>query len=188
MIKENEIINIQDFLEYEDFYDLQSHSKKLNWTFTGRASATMSEWHLNCPIYGGVKNPIIDYNQLPEVFRPILMKLSKQYNVLIRPYDVYFNAYKFGNEMEIHTDKITKKGFNRTIIMYLTEDWLPQWHGETVLYDEKKEHIRSAIVPYPNSVLIFDGRIPHTSVPISKFCLENRIILVFQCEIQKIDV
>ena len=31
MIKENEIINIQDFLDYEDFYDLQSHSKKLNW-------------------------------------------------------------------------------------------------------------------------------------------------------------
>ena len=71
MIKENEIINIQDFLDYEDFYDLQSHSKKLNWTFTGRASATMSEWHLNCPIYGGVKNPILDYNQLPEIFRPI---------------------------------------------------------------------------------------------------------------------
>lgn len=188
MIKQNEIINLQDFLEYEDFYNLKSHAKTLNWTFTSRASATMPEWHLNCPIYGGMKTPIVDYNQLPEIFRPVLMKLTKEYNVLIRPYDVYFNAYKFGNEMEIHTDKITKKGFNRTIIMYLTDDWLPQWHGETVFYDEKKEHIKSSIIPYPNSVVIFDSRIPHTSVPISKFCLENRIILVFQCEIEPIDI
>tara|TARA_R100000455_G_C6220746_1_gene85294 strand:- start:168 stop:728 length:561 start_codon:yes stop_codon:yes gene_type:complete len=186
MIKPDEILNFQNFLDYDEFYNLQRQKTDMSWKFHGRASASMKEWHLNNPVYGGVKNPITDYTMLPEILRPPLIKLSNKYNVLIRPYDIYYNAYKFGNEMEIHTDKITKPGFNRTIILYLTDEWSPEWHGETVLYDDKKETIRKAVIPYPNSVLVFDSRIPHSSVPISKFCLENRVILVYQCEIEPI--
>ncbi len=185
MINEKEIINIQNFLDYQDFHLLRDYSKNINWTFTGRSSNTMTEWHLNSSIYGGKKNPIEDYNKLESIFRIALNKLSKQYNCFIKPYDIYFNAYKFGNEMDIHTDKTTKNGFNRTIVLYLTDDWQPSWHGETVFYDDKCQHIIKSVIPYPNSVIIFDGRIPHSSVPISKFCLENRRILVYQCEIEK---
>jgi Rps23 Pro-64 3,4-dihydroxylase Tpa1-like proline 4-hydroxylase len=187
MIKENEIINIQNFLSYEDFYSLKTFAKELSWTFTGRASSTMAEWNLNKPIYSADKEPLTNYDLILPIYRIALDKLNKQYNVFIKPYDIYFNAYKFGNEMEIHTDKITKPGFNRTIIIYLTDDWLTKFHGETVFYDEKQQDIRKAVIPYSNSVVIFDSRIPHSSVPISKFCLENRIILVYQCEIQPLN-
>ncbi|BAR14056.1 Predicted proline hydroxylase (EGL-9) [uncultured Mediterranean phage uvMED] len=184
MIKQNEIINIKNFLNYEEFFNLKSLSNTIQWGFYGRSSSAMKEWHLNHPIYGGEKSPIKNFSQLHPGFQYILNKLSKQYNCLIHPYDIYFNAYRFGNEMDIHTDKVTKPGFNRTIIFYLTEDWLPQWHGETVFYDDKSEDVIKSVLPYPNSVVIFDSRIPHSSVPISKFCTENRIILVFQCEIE----
>ncbi len=188
MIKENEIINIQNFLNYDDFYTLRNtRSKTLPWYFEGRASYTMAEWHLNHPIYGGKKSAITDFNDLIPEYQIPLLTLSKKYNVLIHPYDIYFNCYKFGNEMEIHTDKKTKEGFNRTIIVYLTDDWFPQWHGETVFYDQNAEHVRQSIVPYSNSAAIFDSRIPHTSAPISKFCLINRTIIVYQCQIELID-
>ena len=56
MINEKEIINIQNFLDYQDFHLLRDYSKNINWTFTGRSSNTMTEWHLNSSIYGFVVN------------------------------------------------------------------------------------------------------------------------------------
>lgn len=184
MRKEKEILNIKNFLTYEEYFNLKSVVNDLQWGFYGRSSSAMAEWHLNHPIYGGNTKALKNFNELHPQLRFVLNKLSKDYNCLIHPYDIYFNAYRFGNEMDIHTDKCTRPGFNRTIIIYLTDDWLPQWHGETVFYDDKTEDVIKSVLPYPNSAVIFDSRIPHSSVPISKFCVEKRIILVYQCEIE----
>ena len=186
MIKEKEVINLQNVLEFKDYYSLLNRCKSQAWRFNSRASDTSLECHLNNTIYGMKPIPITDYKDLDPLYGKILNTLNKKYKIFIKPYDIYYNSYKFGNEMEIHPDKTTKEGFNRTIIIYLTETWLPEWHGETVLYDEKKENIIKAVIPYPNSAAIFDARIFHTSVPISKFCLGNRYILVFQTEIENI--
>ena len=83
MIKPDEILVFQDFLDYDEFYNLQCQKAKMSWQFQGRSSASMKEWHLNNPVYGGLKNPITDYTMLPEILRPPLIKLTNKYNVLI---------------------------------------------------------------------------------------------------------
>ena len=188
MIPEKEIINLHNILEPKDYYSLFNHCKAQAWRFTSKATKTMHEYHLNHPVLsiktGMQPTPITHYKNLDPLHSNILNILNKKYKIFIKPFDIYYNSYKFGNEMEIHADKTTKEGFNRTIIIYLTETWLPEWHGETVFYDDRGENIIKTIVPYPNSAVISDARIFHTSVPISKFCLSNRYILVFQTEIE----
>ena len=52
MIKPDEILVFQDFLDYDEFYNLQCQKAKMSWQFQGRSSASMKEWHLNNTVYG----------------------------------------------------------------------------------------------------------------------------------------
>jgi hypothetical protein len=192
MILEKEIINLPNVLDLKDYYSLVNRCKTQTWRFASKSSDRMPEYHLNHTILkvpeGQRPTPTTHYKNLDPLHSKILNMLNKKYKIFIKPYDIYYNSYKFGNEMEIHADKTTQEGLNRTIIIYLTETWLPEWHGETVFYDDQRKNIIKTIVPYPNSAVIADARIFHTAVPISKFCLNNRYILVFQTEIERKDI
>ena len=59
MIKPDEILVFQDFLDYDEFYNLQCQKAKMSWQFQGRSSASMKEWHLNNPVYGGLKTLLL---------------------------------------------------------------------------------------------------------------------------------
>ena len=67
--------------------------------------------------------------------------------------------------------------------MILTEEWKADWHGETMLYDEEETNILFSSLPCSNTALIFDSGLKHGISPISKFCLQDRIVLVLQLDI-----
>jgi len=116
-----------------------------------------------------------------KILNKILNKIQKIYNHKYLPHNLYFNYYKFGDEIRTHKDKNTN-GKNKTFILYCTKQWSNDWHGNTIFYSKDALDIVGGIVPYPNTAVCFDSDIFHTSDPISKYCLENKVILVYQLE------
>lgn len=120
-------------------------------------------------------------NKIPAPFNFIFNKLSHVDKVEYRPHSMYFNVYKHGDECGIHTDNITN-GKNKTIIIYLTETWKADWHGETLFYSQDDKKIIGGSIPYPNNAVCFDSSLQHGVSPISRFCTEDRLIFVAQME------
>lgn len=148
--------------------NLNKYDKNLNFTFID------------------TKEPIINTSELPGINNMIIKKLESIYCVKIKPHNAYLNSYQFGNEMEIHTDRITKLNYNRTFIIYLNScpKWELEWGGHTVIYNKEKNKILHTSIPKRNSLVVFDGLLPHAMIPIGRTCFERRIILVYQTEIE----
>jgi hypothetical protein len=54
---------------------------------------------------------------------------------------------------------------NKIILYYANLEWKPNWHGETLFYNENLTDIDLALSYTPGRVVIFDGGIPHTIRP-----------------------
>ena len=57
--------------------------------------------------------------------------------------------------------------------------WNPQWGGETIFFDDDLD-CRKAVHPRAGSVLVFDGRIPHTGRTSTIRFLYNRYVLAYK--------
>lgn len=116
-----------------------------------------------------------------KILNVILKKIQEHYKCEYLPHNLYLNYYRFGDEIRVHQDRNTNKK-NKTFIFYCTKQWDLNWHGNTLFYSQDSSTIIGGSVPYPNTGVCFDSDILHTSDPISKNCLEKRIILVYQLE------
>ena len=65
---------------------------------------------------------------------------------------------------------------------YCTKNWNLNLHGNTVFYSSDAKQIIGGSIPYPNTAVCFDSNILHSATPISKFCNEKRLLLVYQLE------
>ena len=116
-----------------------------------------------------------------KILNTILIKLNSFYKENYLPHNLYFSYYKFGDEIRIHKDRKTKNK-NKTFIFYCTKTWNLNWHGNTVFYSPDAKQIIGGSIPYPNTAVCFDSNILHSATPISKFCNEKRLLLVYQLE------
>jgi len=97
----------------------------------------------------------------------------------------YINGYTFGTDGYIHRDDpwAKEQGENsptcETVIIYLNEQWDANWGGETALFDQDREIVKS-VLPKFGRVLIFDGQTFHASRPMSRMCPKLRQVLVFK--------
>ena len=114
--------------------------------------------------------PMINTSELPGINNLIIKKIKSIYKVKIKPHNAYLNSYQFGNEMEIHTDRITKMNFNRTFIIYLNScsKWELEWGGHTIMYNKEKNEVLHTSIPKRNSLVVFDGLLPHAMIPIGR--------------------
>ena len=81
----------------------------------------------------------------------------------------YVNAHKFGDEDNIHRDEVRiHKG--ATIIVYLCDEWRPEWGGQTMFFKDKEHglEIVHSVLPKPMRYVIFDKDIPHCVAPLSR--------------------
>ena len=180
--KQGFIDSIDNFLNEEDFNLLLKGLPNIKWNFGSFANNEkgINKYSTNCNFtFLDKKEPQKNFDDF------ILKQLNDRYKVEFMPHNAYFNSYQYGNEMEIHQDRITKLNYNRTIILYLNscEDWKVDWGGQTLIFNKEKNKILHTSIPFRNNLLIFDGLLPHGMVPISRNCYEKRIILVFQTEI-----
>lgn len=179
---------IPNFLDNNQLKKVVNSLNGLPWYHTSKANdntqknydANLNHTFLDTP------NPLSDYTQLGDFNISILNKLNKTYNVKFKPHNAYLNCYEHGDEMQIHTDRVTKTDHNRTVILYInsTDKWDVEWSGHTLLFDRDKKSIIKSSIPFRNTMLVFDAGLPHGIAPISKSCYEKRIILVYQTEIE----
>jgi SM-20-related protein len=90
----------------------------------------------------------------------------------------YANAMCYGMDGTVHTD--SGDPGNYTAVYYPHERWSPNWGGETIFYNREENRIMACFYPRPNSVVVFDGRIPHRASGVARSYAGLRITLMFK--------
>jgi Rps23 Pro-64 3,4-dihydroxylase Tpa1-like proline 4-hydroxylase len=85
------------------------------------------------------------------------------------------NAHTFGTDGWPHTD--TDRTGEQTAILYLNDEWKPEFCGETVIFNQHGD-ILVSVLPKPNRILAFPANLLHAPRPLSKEYAGLRVVLV----------
>jgi SM-20-related protein len=164
------------------FAFLQEPGWKFGWK-SSRKRDLFSFWHKHFAGHRNARNeePYACADELlrnaPLVFE-LWLNLSQSVfrgHTLMR---AYANAHAYGGDGTLHTD--SKKPNARTAVYYPHAAWLPDWGGETVLFNDDQTDIITSIYPKPNRLVSFPGCMPHVARGVSRSCPELRIALAFK--------
>ena len=89
-----------------------------------------------------------------------------------QPYRSYTNYAAYGDMLYTHSD-CAPEARELTALWFLSEQWEPEWGGETMFFDASGDAIFCAS-PKPGRLVIFDGAIPHVGRPPSRICYAPR--------------
>lgn len=107
----------------------------------------------------------------------------------------YFNGMTFGQNGHPHVDCCDRDCCSHikytTIITYVCAKWNAHWGGETVFFTGKKADnldddsfyntdVIASVLPKPNRVIVFDGKIMHAVRPVTRLLNDMRITLMFK--------
>jgi len=92
----------------------------------------------------------------------------------------YANGMAYGMDGTVHSDA-TEPG-NYTAVYYPHERWSPNWGGETMFFNRGEDRIVACFFPRPNSIAVFDGRMPHRANGVTRSYPGMRITLMFKTE------
>lgn len=92
----------------------------------------------------------------------------------------YANLHTYGVEGYPHKDSL--RPGETTAIVYLNKEWTPEWGGETALYDDKGEIVRS-VVPRYGRLLLFPSEMLHAARGVTRLCTESRKTLIYKARI-----
>ena len=88
---------------------------------------------------------------------------------------VYCNAHTHGIEPHLHTDD-----GDFTMIYYPILDWEPEWLGGTALWNEQKTEIEKYVNYIGNRLFVFDAKLNHQAMSVSRQCYRLRTCIVFK--------
>lgn len=135
--------------------------------------------HSSYFVFDHGKMPFIEkHPNVKAIWNEIQKQIGKK--CLIR---AYINAYTFGTDAYFHKDDDKlhdgKTVVSKTAIVYLNNEWNPDWGGETTILGDDKE-IEYSVFPKKNRVLFFDSQLVHSARPLSRSCPILRAVLVFK--------
>lgn len=134
-----------------------------------------SHWNVN---FGGSKKARKDVlAQMPECVQAIWRHLDWIPQAGYRLIRGYCNAMPYGAEGWPHTDSQVET--DKSLVIYLNPEWETAWYGETVIFDEAGEIVRS-IMPKFGRLLIFPGAQLHAARAVSRICPQARYVLVMK--------
>lgn len=137
-----------------------------------------SHWNLN---FGGSKKARKDaLRAMP----PSVQAISAEFDPKLEGYRLiraYVNAMTFGTEGYPHTDSQIRSDV--TAVIYLNPDWRMEWAGETVMFDDENEIVKSVLPKFCRAVL-FPGAMMHAARGVSRICPECRYVLVLKYAIE----
>ena len=149
--------------------------KSANYMF----SRSIPHWSI---IFGGVNFQSEDYydceEELNDVIKNIWNILKVKYfkeDILVR---CYANGITKGIDQKIHTDDYHLD--SKTCIVYANKEWNVDWGGETIIWDKNKRQIINSYLPKHNSILVIPANCHHGVRPISSYCDDLRITLMFK--------
>lgn len=170
------------------------NKEQINYSYGWKANSKLSDdqGHWNIRLHTGPKKTLDDLSsglrEKSEVVYVIWEYLKKHFIGNRALNRVYINGYTFGTDGYIHKDDPfisydasypKESPYCETVIVYLNEEWDPNWGGETAIFNKEKEIVKS-VLPKMGRVLVFDGQKLHASRPLSRSCDVLRKVLVFK--------
>ena len=174
----------------EDFFSEKTSEKLYNyfvnasWTWGFKSSNSLNKrsiphWSIR---FAGIKHTKDEYydceNELDGIALEIWQLLKLKHftdDILVR---CYSNAITKGIDQRLHTDD--KDPDSKTCIVYLNDYWNADWGGETIIWDREKRQITNSYLPKPRSILIIPGNCWHGVRPVSNYCDELRMTLMYK--------
>lgn len=179
-----EITYKEDFIESTELELLHEELVNSEWTwglksFDNGVYRSIPHWNIH---FAGYKKtgdePYECAGELKGMQKSIWEKLKENYfkdDYLVR---CYANGVTRGIDQRLHTDD-TFEGA-KTAIIYANVSWNVDWCGETILWDKSKRLITHSYLPKQGGLLIFNGNIWHGARPVSAYCDDLRITLMYK--------
>jgi hypothetical protein len=90
----------------------------------------------------------------------------------------YINGHTYGVDGYLHTD--SDREDETTTVLYMNEEWFPNWAGETIFMDRKKTKIIESVLPKANCLVVFPSNLPHCARGVSRKCYALRQTFMFK--------
>jgi len=92
---------------------------------------------------------------------------------------VYANGQTAGQDGPIHRDNdLFEPG--RTAVLFCNDYWAMAWGGELTFFNPMKTDVTATVLPKPNRVVVFNGKIPHRANSPFMSCDRLRMTIAFK--------
>lgn len=168
---------------------ITNENRRFSYGWKANTETVEDQGHWNNPLLVQPKMSEIDLTDRLEEENPLIFSMWKYLQEHLignqKLSRVYINAYTFGTDGYLHRDDsfFKERGpdspYAETVIVYLNKEWKANWGGETAIFDDEGEIVKS-VLPKHGRILIFDGQKQHASRPLSRLCNVLRQVLVFK--------
>lgn len=177
------IQHIENFFQTDQLDELELYFKKTPWTWGYHSNSGLfrgiPHWSI---MFAGIQTKQAEYynceHELPSNIVDIwnLVKpIYFQSDILVR---CYANGITHGLDQKLHVDDTVPT--SKTFILYINKVWNVDWAGETVIWDNSCRTITSSVIPKFNTGIIIPGNCWHGVRPVSRYCDDLRITLMFK--------
>lgn len=105
-------------------------------------------------------------------------KIKKQLKLDLELERAYVNGVTTDRYGFIHRDSDNSNAW--TILYYGNLIWKPNWHGETVFYNDDVSDVTRIVYPRPGRWILFNARLFHVGMPVTSFFRGLRITYAFK--------
>ena len=142
-------------------YDYNSHKDGIN-----------KHWHTFCG-HETIEEP---YSFINYIWDTAKYKYNFEQKYKVTNFKrVYCNAHTHGIEPHLHHDD-----GDFTMIYYPILDWEPEWLGGTALWNTQKTEIEKYVNYIGNRLFVFDAKLNHQAMSVSRQCYRLRTCIVFK--------
>jgi len=179
-----QLMNIQtfnDFLPHDILDQFDQEIVKRGWHYGWRSRATrkadipFSHWNIDFTNAGG-ENGLDVVDKLTDPILSAWNYIKENHFAGARLVRCYINGHTYGVEGYPHKDSI--RNGDKTLLVYLNQEWKRDWGGETVFYD--KDQVLYAELPKRNKAILFDGNVYHVAKGVTRACASLRVTLMFK--------
>lgn len=134
--------------------------------------------------FNAAKLPLFEknYPELAYIWKRVQEKIGSDRGII----RMYINGYTYGTDGYPHIDDpwigemFGEENVTETVVVYLNEDWKPEWGGETVLFNDSHDDIELAVLPKFGRALVFKSNQLHAGRSPSRKCPKLRCILAIK--------
>jgi 2OG-Fe(II) oxygenase superfamily len=187
----NEIVVLDDVLPLNVYQKLAEFIANETMSYGSRSnSRTDPHGHWSRKFVAAGRHNLADVSYLLEKNEELdalnatwnFLKTSRLKNsILIR---CYLNGYTYGTDGYFHSD--SDREDEHTAIIFMNDEWEPDWAGETVFLDETGDITRS-VLPKRNRGILFPAHLCHAGRGVSRKCVELRQTLIFKTRTRRSD-
>jgi SM-20-related protein len=182
---------IDNFLPDQVYDRLREHVQAQAMTYGAKSnSQTDPHGHWSWkPVHDNQKNLADLTGKLPpllgDTWRQVCIGAADDWRTPPKIIRCYANGYTYGTDGYFHTD--SQRTDEQTFIIYICDDWFPDWAGETVMLDDNIEGGYRAVLPRPNRAVILPSRMLHAARAVSRKCTVLRTTFMFKTRPRRVE-